>query len=71
MPINCATKSLFELVCGDANPLVTVNREMDALLSRLKIPHEYEEIPGLGHDPHGVYARLGVKGFAFHAAHFA
>jgi len=35
--------------CGTEDPLIEANRELHGALTRLKIPHEYQEFPG-GHD---------------------
>ena len=43
---------------------------MNALMDDLKIPHEYKELPGVGHDTKKVYTQIGVDGWKFHAAHF-
>ena len=37
------------LACGDKDSLLESNRAFDRLLSRLKVPHEYQELSG-GHD---------------------
>ena len=41
------------------------------LLTRLEIPHEYIVVPGIKHDPVGVYRMMGDKGFEFFAKAFA
>jgi hypothetical protein len=56
---------------GDKDPHLERNHRMNALLDELKIPHEYKELPGVGHDTKKVYTLIGVEGWKFHAAHFA
>lgn len=57
-------------VLGDQDPHLERNHRMNALLTELHIPHDYQELPGVGHDPGRVYHDVGVEGFMFHAAHF-
>ena len=43
---------------------------MKAMLERLKIGLEYEEIEGVAHRPPLVFEAQGLKAFQFHARHF-
>lgn len=66
-----ALKTLaVRLSVGEKDFLLEPNRKMHALLEKLAIAHEYEELPALGHDPKGVWQAVGVKGWQFSADHF-
>lgn len=58
------------LVIGDKDQHLDRNRRMHALLEELKIPHHYQELPGVGHDTGRVYRDMGVKGFSAHSQSF-
>ena len=49
-------------------------REQHKLLQSLSIPHDYEEVPGVGHSLIGLYdadcGLVGVRGLDFHADNF-
>ena len=49
-------------------PLLEHNRRFHELLTELKVPHEYEELPGIGHNPQQVYKKAGVAGWEFNEA---
>jgi len=53
---------------GTKDFLLEPNRKMKALLEELKVPFEYEEIEGVGHEPPKVFAAQGLKALQFHAA---
>ena len=59
-------KVALGLVVGSKDGLLEPNRKMKALLEELKIPLEYEEIEGVGHEPPKVFAAQGLKAFQFH-----
>jgi len=46
------------------------NRRLHALLDQLHIPHEYVELPKIGHDCNALFRKVGVDGFRFNAGHF-
>jgi enterochelin esterase-like enzyme len=60
----------IRIVLGDKDQHLTRNRNIHKLLDELKIPHEYKELPGVGHDTGRVYKDVGVEGFIFLAKHF-
>ncbi len=60
----------IQLTLGTKDQHLTRNRHMHAVLQELKIPHDYEELEGVGHDTKKVYELNGLKGFQFHAKHF-
>lgn len=60
----------IRLALGDKDQHLDRNRRMHRLLEELLIPHEYQELPGVGHDTGRVYRDIGVQGFEFHAKHF-
>lgn len=64
-------KTAVRQAVGTGDFLLENNRRLKALFDRLKIPVEYDELPGLGHDPREVFARAGVQGWQFHSAQFA
>lgn len=61
-------KVALRLVVGTKDFLLEPNRKMKALLEELKVPAEYEEIEGVGHEPSKVFAAQGLQAFKFHAA---
>jgi enterochelin esterase-like enzyme len=56
-------------VGGDDN-LLTRNRELHELLRKLKIEHQYEVVPGVGHNAADYYKKLGAKCLEIHRAVF-
>lgn len=58
------------IVVGTKDPHLESNRQMKAMLERLKIGLEYEEIEGVAHRPPLVLEAQGLKAFQFHARHF-
>jgi len=46
------------------------NRKLHALLEEFKVPHEYVELPKLGHDGMKLFQKAGLEGFQFNAHHF-
>ena len=58
------------LALGSKDQHLKRNQHMHAVLDELKIPHEYTELEGVGHDTKKVYELVGVKGFQFHAKYF-
>jgi endo-1,4-beta-xylanase len=65
------TGMAIKLALGDKDPHLERNRHMHAVLDELKIPHQYKELPGVGHDTGKVYSMIGVEGFEQHAKAFA
>jgi endo-1,4-beta-xylanase len=45
------------------------NRKLHALLDELKVPHEYVELPKIGHDGLKLFQKVGLVGFQFNAGH--
>ena len=64
------TSLAISLVIGDKDQHLDRNRSLHALLEELKIPHHYQELPGVGHDTGRVYRDVGVKGFSSHSKSF-
>lgn len=56
---------------GDKDHLLAGSRDLHALLGDLKIPHDYEEIPGVEHNLTKLIAQVKARGLAFAARHFA
>ncbi|MFZ5986986.1 MAG: alpha/beta hydrolase-fold protein [Bacillota bacterium] len=57
----------IRLVVGSTDPLYFYTKNMDTLQTQLNISHEYEEVPGVGHDPYGIEAATGLKNILFQA----
>jgi len=58
------------MYCGTADRLLENNRAMHRLLEELKIPHEYVEFDGIGHNLPKLAEQVKGDGFAFAARHF-
>ena len=58
-------KIRMRLVVGRRDPALEMNRSFHQRLLELRIPHDYEEIPGLGHDLLPYYQHAGLAGFRF------
>lgn len=46
------------------------NRNFHDLLNELKVPHEYVELPKVGHDGVKLFQKAGLAGFQFNGKHF-
>jgi endo-1,4-beta-xylanase len=55
----------------ESEALLTRDRALHRLLEELKVPHEYEELPGLPHDLGPYYQKFPARGLAFAAKHFS
>lgn len=64
-------KTKIRQVVGDRDPTLVSNREYDAHLTKLGIPHTFTILPGVGHAPGAIYAALGEDNWKFYAAVFA
>ncbi len=64
-------KVALRLVVGDKDFLLDSNRRMHAMLDQHKVPHEYEELAGIGHNPKELYEAQLVKALQFFALTFA
>lgn len=60
----------IRLVVGDRDELLGINRRFHAHLEALNIPHEYKEIPGVGHSPAATLRALGPAHWAFYRQAF-
>jgi enterochelin esterase-like enzyme len=65
------SKVALRQVVGTGDFLLEANRRMHSFFDELKIPVDYDELRGVGHDPRDVYSRCGVSCWKFHVAHFA
>jgi esterase/lipase superfamily enzyme len=59
----------IRLALGDGDQHLSRNHHMKQVLEELKIPFQYEELPGVGHNAKLVYQMVGVKGWQFQLAH--
>ncbi|MEY3230785.1 MAG: hypothetical protein RL689_874 [Planctomycetota bacterium] len=62
--------SLIRVVIGDRDNTLDNNRAFHEHLERLKIPHTWRVVPGVGHDPNGVIDALGDDQWAFYREAF-
>ena len=59
-------------IVGDQDNTLENNRKFDAHLNRLKIPHAFIVLPGIGHgEIHRIYPALGDENFAFYRDAFS
>jgi len=63
--------SLVRVVVGDKDETFAVNKEFHEHLERLKVPHAWTVLRGIGHDPMGVLNAMGDDNWAFYRAAFA
>ena len=70
LAVGAGGKVPLRIVVGTKDPHLESNRQMKAMLERLKIGLEYEEIEGVAHRPPLVFEAQGLKAFQFHARHF-
>lgn len=63
-------KVALRLVVGEKDFLLEDNRRLKGQLEKLGIPFEYEEIPGVGHEPKKVFEAQGLRAHAFNDQHF-
>jgi len=57
-------------VVGERDFTVALNRDFDAQLTRLKIPHAFVVLPKVSHDALAIFDALGEKNWAFYRAVF-
>ena len=65
-----AKGSLIRVVVGDKDETFRNNEEFHEHLERLKIPHAWRVVPGVGHDPNRVIDALGDEQWAFYREAF-
>ena len=63
--------SRLRLVIGDQDETYQNNRAFHEHLTRLKIPHDWIVLPGVGHDPIGLLTALGDRHWGFYREAFA
>lgn len=63
-------KTKIRQVVGDRDPTLSSNRDYDAHLTKLGIPHAFTIVPGIGHAPGAIYSALGEDNWKFYAAVF-
>jgi endo-1,4-beta-xylanase len=59
-------KMAIRVAIGDKDGLLPRSQELHELLGQLKIGHEYELVPGVGHNTHLFYTLLGPRAFAWY-----
>lgn len=55
---------------GSEDSLLSRNESLHDVLTQLKIDHQYEVVPGVGHESGKYYRLLGAKGFDIHRKAF-
>ena len=55
-------------VIGDRDETFAFNRDFDLHLTRLRIPHTFTVLPGIGHNPVAVLTALGDANWGFYRA---
>jgi len=65
-----ARGSLVRMVCGDEDETFANNRDFHEHLERLKIPHTWTVLAGVGHDPLRTLEELGDSHWAFYRQAF-
>lgn len=65
-----ARGSLVRMVCGDRDETYANNRDFHEHLERLKIPHTWTVLSGVGHDPRRTLQALGDTNWAFYRQAF-
>lgn len=68
--LTLSQRSLMRLVIGDRDETFAANQEFHEHLERLKIPHSWMVLPGIGHDPMGVLRALGDANWSFYREAF-
>jgi endo-1,4-beta-xylanase len=59
-------KTKVRMVVGNEDTLLPNNQALHLFLTQLKIEHDYEEVPGAGHDTRLVYSKLGERLFSWY-----
>jgi endo-1,4-beta-xylanase len=59
-------RTQIRIAVGDRDPLQPRSQALHELLDSLKIEHEYEVVPGVGHNGGLFYQTLGERAFAFY-----
>ncbi len=57
-------------VVGDRDITLQHNRDYDAFLTKIGIPHTFTLLPGIGHSPGPIYDALGEENWKFYSAIF-
>jgi endo-1,4-beta-xylanase len=63
-------KQNIRIACGGDDGLLPRNRELDELLTKLNINHQFEVVDGIAHNAALYYAKLGTQGLAIHRQAF-
>lgn len=63
--------SLLRMVIGERDETLPHNLEFHRHLQSFGIPHQWTILPGVGHDPEGVFRALGDANWSFYRAAFA
>ncbi|MGC9319198.1 MAG: alpha/beta hydrolase [Armatimonadota bacterium] len=56
----------MRLVIGEQDEMLAVTRRFHAHLTRLRVPHAFTVLPGVGHDTRDVLLALGEEGWEFY-----
>jgi endo-1,4-beta-xylanase len=63
-------RTAIRVAVGDQDSLQLQNQALHEMLDRLKIPHEYEVVPGVAHNMPLFYDLLGERPFGFYNSAF-
>lgn len=66
-----AANTRIRLAVGTRDAMLAGNRDLDAHLTGLGVPHDFTELPGVGHHPLSVFSALGEANWKFYRAAFA
>lgn len=61
----------IHVAVGDRDPMLPANREFHDHLGRLEIAHEFDVVPGVGHQSMALIEALGDRMWAFYRCAFA
>ncbi|HTM50838.1 MAG TPA: alpha/beta hydrolase-fold protein [Bryobacteraceae bacterium] len=64
-------KTFIRVSVGDQDPGLERSRKAHALLERLHVPHDFDVVPGVAHNPEKLYETMGSRAFAFYQKAFA
>ena len=61
----------IRIALGGKDEFLETNRQLHRRLDELKVPHEFEEIPGVTHNKDPLYKKAALQGFQFSARNFS
>ena len=61
----------IRIALGSKDEFLETNRQLHRRLEELKVPHEFEVIPGVSHSKDPLYKKVALQGFQFSARNFS